>query len=120
MKNDSQEKYEEFNASDFLMMSCPFKSRALRFLWRMYKVALWPFYSIWVRQRLHKVSGLHEELAKSKRIDISPVNSGGRGFIITIDRKSALYFYQEGDHFVYDGCEMGEYEKGDVTIFDKK
>ena len=38
--------------------------------------------------------------------------------MLVIDQKDALYFYQDGDHFSYDGCEIGEYEKGEVTIFD--
>ena len=38
--------------------------------------------------------------------------------MIVIDRSTALYFYQDSDHFKYDGFEIGEYEKGDVTIFD--
>ena len=41
-----------------------------------------------------------------------------RGLIITLDQKFTLWFFQDGDHFVYDGFEIGEYEKGDVTIFD--
>jgi hypothetical protein len=24
----------------------------------------------------------------------------------------------DGDHFVYDGFEVGKYDKGDITIFD--
>jgi len=56
---------------------------------------------------------------ESKRIDIHPLPSrSGRGFIITLDNRLSLFFYQDGDHFYYDGCEMGEYEKGDVTVFD--
>lgn len=56
---------------------------------------------------------------ESERIDIHPLPSrSGRGFIITLDNKLSLFFYQDGDCFYYDGCEMGEYEKGDVTIFD--
>jgi len=55
---------------------------------------------------------------ESKRIDFFPT-SGGRGFIIIIDRKLSLHFYQNGDSFYYDGWEIGEYEKGDVTIFDR-
>jgi len=56
---------------------------------------------------------------ESSRIDIHPLPShGGRGFIIVLDNKLSLHFYQDGDHFYYDGCEMGEYEKGDVTVFD--
>jgi len=60
----------------------------------------------------------HEVFSQTKRIDLLPLQAGFRGFMLIIDRKTALYFYQDGDHFVYDGFEMGEYEKGDVTIFD--
>ncbi len=57
---------------------------------------------------------------ENSRVDIHPLpNRSGRGFIIILDNKLSLYFYQDGDHFYYDGCEIGEYEKGDVTIFDK-
>lgn len=62
----------------------------------------------------------HGLFSKTNRIDIFPIESGYRGFIIVIDRKTALYFYQDGNHFVYDGYEMGEYEKGDVTVFDSR
>jgi hypothetical protein len=56
----------------------------------------------------------------NSRVDIHPLPSqSGRGFIVILDNKLSLYFYQDGDHFYYDGCEMGEYEKGDVTIFDR-
>lgn len=60
----------------------------------------------------------HSLFANSERVDIIPSNSGKRGFQIVINSSTALYFYQDGDHFVYDGWESGEYEKGDVTIFD--
>lgn len=62
----------------------------------------------------------HKIFSQVERIDILPAVSGYRGFQLIIDGKTALYFYQDGDHFIYDGFEMGEYEKGDVTIFDKK
>ena len=62
----------------------------------------------------------HGVFSQTNRIDIFPSGSGSRGFMIVIDKKTALYFYQDGDHFIYDGFEMGEYEKGDVTIFDGK
>jgi hypothetical protein len=62
---------------------------------------------------------LHDIFSGVGRIDIFPTNSGSRGFIFVIDGKTALYFYQDGDHFAYDGFEMGEYEKGDITIFDR-
>jgi hypothetical protein len=59
------------------------------------------------------------ELFGRKHIDIYSLNSqSGRGFIIILDSKLSLHFYQDGDHFYYDGFEIGEYEKGDVTIFD--
>jgi len=61
---------------------------------------------------------LHDIFSKAERIDIFPYKSGGRGFIVVLDQKTALYFNQDGDRFVYDGFEVGKYEKGDVTIFD--
>ena len=59
-----------------------------------------------------------ELFSRVRRIDLFPSASGLRGFTLVLDRKTALYFYQDGDHFVYDGFEMGRYDKGDVTIFD--
>lgn len=59
-----------------------------------------------------------EVFGNAGRIDIYPVSGNIRGFILVLDLKIAFYFYQDGDHFVYDGFEMGEYQKGDVTIFD--
>ena len=54
-----------------------------------------------------------------KRIDIQPLaGTGGRGFIICLDNKLTLWFYQDGDHFKFDGIEMGEYGNGEVTVFD--
>ena len=60
----------------------------------------------------------HNLFSNVDRVDLFPSKSGCRGFIIVLDRKTAIYFYQDGDHFVYDGYEMGKYGKGDVTIFD--
>lgn len=60
----------------------------------------------------------HDIFSSTERIDLYPVASGQRGFIVILDLKTALYFYQDGDHFKYDGFEMGEYDGGDVTIFD--
>ena len=56
--------------------------------------------------------------SKVKRIDIIPSASTERGFQIILDKSTALYFYQDDDHFIFDGSEVGEYEGGDVTIFD--
>jgi len=61
---------------------------------------------------------LHEVFDSAERIDVFPATAA-RGFILTLDRETALYFYQDGDHFKYDGFEMGPYEKGDVKIFDR-
>lgn len=60
----------------------------------------------------------HDIFSSVERVDIIPYQSGSRGFMIILDRHTALYFNQDGDHFVYDGFEVGEYDKGDVTIFD--
>ena len=84
---------------------------------------LWPGLAM---MRLAKKMGIanpifdkaHDVFSQVKRIDILPSVSGYRGFQLILDKKTALYFYQDGDHFVYDGFEMGKYEKGDVTIFD--
>lgn len=61
----------------------------------------------------------HELFFNVDRVDLIPLSSENRGFIMILDRQTALYFYQDGDHFSYDGYEMGEYKKGDVTIFDQ-
>src|SRR3989338_6423090 len=43
---------------------------------------------------------LHEAFAKTDRIDLFPLNSSrGRGFLLVLDQKTALYFYQDGDKF---------------------
>ncbi len=56
----------------------------------------------------------------ANRIDITPLPSrNGRGFIICLDNKLSIFFYQENDHFYFDGLEIGEYENGDVTVFDE-
>lgn len=59
------------------------------------------------------------ELFHDSRIDLFPLSSQrGRGFLVVIDSKLSLWFVQDGDHFVFDGHEMGEYSPGRVTIFD--
>lgn len=62
---------------------------------------------------------LHDVFSKTKRADIFKTAGGERGFILILDQKTALFFYQDGDHFKYDGFEIGEYGKGEVAIFDK-
>lgn len=61
---------------------------------------------------------LHEIFGNVERIDIFPHGGDRRDFILVLDRETALFFYQDGDHFKYDGFEMGKYNKGEVTIFD--
>lgn len=60
----------------------------------------------------------HQAFEKIKRVDVFISESGERGFIVLLDRQVALFFSQDGDHFAYDGFEMGEYQAGDVTLFD--
>jgi|TARA_Y100000031_G_scaffold154904_1_gene204053 hypothetical protein len=67
-----------------------------------------------------KVDSAMNLFKDAKRIDIQPLPSrSGRGFIITIDSKLSLFFYQNKDAFYFDGIEMGKYKKGDVSVFDK-
>lgn len=61
---------------------------------------------------------LHEIFSQAESIDIFPYTGNQRGFILVLNRQTALFFDQDGDHFQYDGFEMGEYNKGEVTIFD--
>lgn len=61
----------------------------------------------------------HALFQKVERVDIVPSHSNMRGFQLILDGLLSLYFSQEGDHFVYDGFEMGPYDDGDVTILDK-
>ncbi len=89
------------------------------------KIALkvWPNLAI---RRLAKQIGVrnptfdktHDALSQVRRVDLLPLKTGYRGFMIVLDRKTALYFHQDYDHFVYSGFEIGNYEKGDITIFD--
>lgn len=65
------------------------------------------------------VERAEELFGKGKRIHIQPLSGvSGRGFILFIDNKVSFWFYQNGDHFEYDGFEMGEYDDGDVLVFD--
>jgi hypothetical protein len=91
--------------------------------WEKFKLKFFP---MWALKGFAKRAGvedvafdnLHEILTKTNRIDLFPL-SGSRGFMIILDGKISLWFFQDGDHFKYDGFEIGEYDKGDVTIFDK-
>jgi hypothetical protein len=58
------------------------------------------------------------DIFEGTKIHIEPLSGSSRGFIITLDNKLSLWFLQDGDHFEFDGIEMGEYEDGDVTVFD--
>lgn len=55
-----------------------------------------------------------------QKIHIQPLSGPHRGFIIFLDNNFSLWFYQDGDYFVFDGYEMGEYVDGDVTVFDEQ
>ncbi|TSC89212.1 MAG: hypothetical protein G01um10143_593 [Parcubacteria group bacterium Gr01-1014_3] len=77
-------------------------------------------------KRLSRELGVNSDVANqaseffqaTERIDIIPSKSGLRGFQLIIDGSTALYFHQDGDHFIYGGWETGKYEKGEVTVFD--
>lgn len=98
------------------------RESGIRF-WTRVWLRLWPIYGV---RRLSRELGMNPDITENaqrtfenaERIDIMPSTSGIRGFQLIIDRSTALYFYQDGDHFVYDGFESGDYENGDVTVFD--
>ena len=53
-----------------------------------------------------------------RRIDIEPLGDSSRGFILFLDNKLSLWFYQDGEHFIFNGYEIGEYDDCEVTVFD--
>ncbi len=58
---------------------------------------------------------------KTDRIDLLPEPSGQRGFVLSIDRQTALYFVQDGDRFFYEGWSASgsdRYEKGSPLASD--
>ena len=68
-----------------------------------------------------KMISYAQNLFADKKIHIQPLSGvSGRGFIIFVDNKISFWFFQDENHFVYDGFEMGEYDDGDVTVFDSK
>jgi hypothetical protein len=84
----------------------------------------WPRIGIRRIMRVFGVDGkqaerVHEVFRRLGTVDLFPLESGSRGFVLVLDRQIALYFYQDGDAFAYDGFEIGEYEKGDVRLFDR-
>ncbi len=91
--------------------------------WQKFKLKYFPmsFLSGYAKE-MGVEGGITDKLDKvfrsAETVDIVPT-SVGRGFIVTINRKASFWFYQDGDHFKYDGYEIGEYDKADVTIFDK-
>ena len=114
--NKKNMEHDEENIKDSKLPE--FESRTFRFLAKYFP---WPFRLVMrydIRKQLKPIDKAHKFFSGGKRVDIVPLRSGTRGFMMIIDRNKALYFYQDGDGFRYDGCEMGEYEKGDIAIFD--
>jgi len=85
------------------------------------KVAPSLFMKVWASSMdldYKKVDSAYK-LFHDAKIHIQPLSGiTGRGFIVFIDNKLSLWFNQNGDHFKYDGYEMGEYDGGEVTVFD--
>lgn len=68
-----------------------------------------------------KLEATQEVFCEHDRIDFFPFSDQqGRSCVLVINRTYALFFEQNGDHFVFDGFEMGKYNPGDVTVFDGK
>lgn len=121
MDKFDREKFEE----ELAEMGIEYNPSALKFPW--WTRMLMRFSPNLGIKTLHKHLGIdsdvyekaHNVFSNIQRIDIFPLCGNHRGFILTLDEKTALFFYQNGDHFKYDGWETGNYAKGDVTIFDQ-
>lgn len=113
---DEELKNAKFDMKSLRDTKIPWKTRFfLRF---------WPMIGIRLLAEDFKMSNelsnpAHKLFQRVGRVDIAPSGSGERGFQLILNGNTALYFYQEEDHFIYDGFEIGDYEKGEVTIFDK-
>lgn len=64
------------------------------------------------------LSRLHRALSASERVDLIPFDWGRRGFVVLLDHEVALHFTQDGDGFAYAGYDTGDFDAGDVTLFD--
>ena len=94
------------------------KKKLLNFALRYFPNLTIRFISIPHSKEIDLAYALFGKKPNNKRIDFKPFREG-RGFYLVLDNSFSIWFNQDGDHFVYDGWEMGEYSKGDVTIFDK-
>ena len=116
MNNDPIDDFDEFEDLEMPTLKLPWHTRFML-----------KFFPHWfLKNEFEKIGGESDALDHAsrlfddKRIDIQPLGGKtGRGFIITLDNQLTLYFYQDGDHFKCDGYEMGKYDNGDVTVFDK-
>ncbi|MEK7643989.1 MAG: hypothetical protein AAB390_01665 [Patescibacteria group bacterium] len=104
------------NAKDGEMEAVPWHKKLL------FRIA--PMLVMKMEARHLRIDSRKFELAEklfgdAERIDVRPLAGvDGRGFIVTIDNGLSLFFCQDGDRFIYDGYEIGEYEDGNVTVFD--
>lgn len=91
-------------------------------LWQKILFKLWPQCIFQLTTKETKINidfyKLHKIFSKSEKIDFFVSDNNERGFILVLNHQVSLFFYQDGDSFRYDGFEVGEYDKGDVTIFD--
>jgi hypothetical protein len=115
MRYEPKDDFDEFEDLGMSPLKLPWHTRLML-----------KFFPHWfLKNEFEKIGGESDaldhasELFSDKRIDIQPLSGDHRGFIITIDNQLSLFFYQDGDHFKFDGYEMGKYENGDVTVFDK-
>lgn len=92
--------------------------RLIRFLERRVPSLVEPALLLSFRLFEREAERMHAAFDRTGRIDIEPLSGDGRGFRLITDRRTAFYFRQDGDGFEYDGYEVGEYGKGDVTLFD--
>lgn len=77
---------------------------------------------LWIKRVCRKMGisksplELHQALSEFEHVYVIPSKSGIRGFRLVLDDEIALYFFQNDDHFEYDGWEVGKYNKGKSTL----
>lgn len=122
MNVPEREKLEEALKNKDIEIADRFLSWPERLLWRFFPRLALRYFIGKKAIPFAKLDTLHSLLQDTRRFDIipySPQETGARGFQLILDQKITLFFYQNGNSFAYDGYEVGEYEAGEVTLFDQ-
>lgn len=103
---------------DTPILESRFRSATMRFLDDYFPIVLDVVAWIFGGSGYRALARLHRSLSHAERVDFVSYDTGKRGFALVLDQQVALHFSQDGDGFVYDGYDTGDFAKGDVTILD--